>query len=64
MPTYTFKCLDEKCNNVFDIIKTVQEMENEEITICPKCGNKEIKRIFSVPVFKNNLGDCCGRIGK
>lgn len=54
--TYNYVCND--CKEEFIIEKGI----NEEIeTKCPKCNSKNVKRIFSVPVFKNTMKDCFGK---
>lgn len=61
MASYDYKCKNEKCKNEFTIIKGI----NEEVEIkCDKCGNEDVERVFSVPVFKVNMGGFCGKIGK
>ena len=55
--TYTFKCVNEECEHIFDIEKGM----NEEIEIkCEKCGS-EVKRVFGAitPIWK-----CSGAFGK
>ncbi|KPJ67912.1 MAG: hypothetical protein AMJ43_02945 [Coxiella sp. DG_40] len=43
MPIYTYTC--KKCGKQFDLLigMTVNETELK----CPKCGNKDIEKIFS-----------------
>ena len=44
MPVYSYKCLNEDCNNVFDSIEKV----NTNLTYCPECGNmsKKINKVY------------------
>lgn len=34
MPTYTYRCSEEKCKHEFDI---VQKMSDDKLTDCPEC---------------------------
>ena len=62
MPIYEFKCSD--CKKIFEINK---ERDGDDNIICPYCGSKNVKRIFSATNFINrdanyNSGrTCCGR---
>jgi putative FmdB family regulatory protein len=60
MPSYDYKCKNEECKHEFTIIIGI----NEEVEIKCECGNKDVERIFSVPVFKINMSGVCGKIGK
>lgn len=54
--TYDYKCND--CDNQFVIEKGI----NEVIEIkCPKCGSKDVKRVFGVV---NSIWKCDGAFGK
>jgi putative FmdB family regulatory protein len=56
--TYSYICKD--CGNEFEIEKGI----NEEVIPTCKCGCTDVSRINSVPVFKNNMSDICGKIEK
>jgi putative FmdB family regulatory protein len=45
MPTYPFRCLNDDCKNVFDIIMTVSEYCATQT--CPTCNN-DAQRIYTV----------------
>jgi len=51
MPTYEFVC--EKCNFNFEIKLTIASFTTIK-TLCPKCGNDKLKRIWNVPFVKYN----------
>ena len=44
MPTYEYKCANDKCNHTWDII---QKMTDEAIKTCPKCKKEMAKRLIS-----------------
>lgn len=49
MPVYEFRC--KKCSNKFeDLILKKSELDS---IICPRCGGKDIERLFSIFGFYN-----------
>ena len=45
MPIFEFRCLD--CSEKFEDLFSSHDISNEDIK-CPKCGSKDVKRIFSL----------------
>ena len=43
MPTYNYKCKNEKCNHVFEKFHKMSDPHPP----CPKCGHKEPERLLS-----------------
>ena len=56
--TYTYKC--NSCEKKFEITHGM----NEEVTVECECGSKNVKRIYSVPVFDIKCEGFVGKIGK
>ncbi|MBW2569283.1 MAG: zinc ribbon domain-containing protein [Deltaproteobacteria bacterium] len=52
MPIYEYKC--EKCNHSFE--KLVFSSD-KKVVICPKCNNKDVKRLLSSTCFINSAGN-------
>jgi len=54
MPTYDYKCFNEKCEHEFEAI---QKMMDDPITFCPQCNEETVKKIFksaSKPILKGS----------
>jgi putative FmdB family regulatory protein len=45
MPVYEYQC--ESCGKKFDIIATLAEKEAGLAPVCPKCGGKRVRQVFS-----------------
>jgi putative FmdB family regulatory protein len=45
MPVYEYKCPD--CGG-FEIIRSIHDSRKD--VVCPKCGNKEVSRVFDANV--------------
>jgi putative FmdB family regulatory protein len=43
MPIYEYRCLN--CNERFSLLKSLYPADN--ITECPKCASKDVKKIIS-----------------
>lgn len=43
MPVFEYRCID--CHNKYEILHLTKE--KEEDIICPKCGSKNYKKLFS-----------------
>jgi len=56
--TYDFEC--NECKEKFTITKS---MNDDSEVIC-ECGSKDVKRIYSVPVFEIKCNGFVGKIGK
>ncbi len=41
MPTYSYKC--DACGHGFD---QLQSMKDEPLTVCPSCGEKQLRRLI------------------
>ncbi len=54
MPIYEYKC--DICGQVFE--KLVFSSGDEERTLCPKCGDKKVRRVLSVAGI---LGSTCAK---
>ncbi|MGB8953215.1 MAG: zinc ribbon domain-containing protein [Candidatus Aminicenantales bacterium] len=63
MPIYEYKCL--KCGKVIEIF--VRSPHETTTVVCPDCGSKNLKKIFSIPaavtIGKSSAPGttCCGR---
>ncbi|ADP39384.1 zinc ribbon domain-containing protein [Gardnerella sp. DNF00354] len=44
MPTYHYRC--KQCGYDFS---EYQSFEDDPITVCPKCGKPELRKVFSAP---------------
>ncbi|WP_425663935.1 FmdB family zinc ribbon protein [Gardnerella piotii] len=44
MPTYHYRC--KQCGYDFS---QHQSFEDKPITVCPKCGKQEVRKVFSAP---------------
>lgn len=58
MPIYDYLCT--KCNHRFDIFYIGKEIV--ENIVCPNCGSKEYKKLFSAPLLnfaKSNTTSSC-----
>ncbi|MGB9697396.1 MAG: FmdB family zinc ribbon protein [Ignavibacteria bacterium] len=51
MPIFEYRC--ENCNTKFEILHKSSEHQDE--IICPSCGSKNYKKLFSV--FSASMGD-------
>lgn len=59
MPTYSYKCNDNKCNHSFEIKQSIKE---ESLKDCPICNNKTLEKqitngnfiLTGIGVYKNN----------
>ena len=51
MPSYEYRC--KSCGQKFELRKNISK--DDDITICPKCGSKNIGRIYSF--FTMNAAD-------
>lgn len=49
MPTYTYKCTNEKCDEMVDIFHKITE--SLPSMTCSNCGNTEFKQIISGSSF-------------
>jgi len=47
MPIYDYKC--SKCGHQMEVI---QKISDDPKTVCPKCGNKSLKKLISAPSFR------------
>jgi putative FmdB family regulatory protein len=45
MPVYEFQCQD--CGKKFEIVATLAEKEAGLNPVCPKCGRKRARQVFS-----------------
>ena len=36
MPTYVYRCPEDHCHEVYDVVKPMSEID--ELAICPRCG--------------------------
>ena len=59
MKIYEFRC--ESCGSIFELTKE----ESEDLS-CPRCGSKDVKRLFSTPAIMKDYAlsegkTCCGR---
>ena len=43
MPTYQYRCTNEKCNHEFEV---VQRITDDALTTCPEC-TKQLKKIIN-----------------
>jgi len=61
MPIYEYKC--EKCEHSFE--KLVFSSDSEQVA-CPKCGDKQVKRLLSHTNFIGNssTGSCASNASK
>ena len=59
MPLYEFKC--NKCNNPFDKILTIKEMEAGKVQ-CPKCDSDDVKKLMSSGGIKVGIGGYAGKV--
>jgi putative FmdB family regulatory protein len=53
MPLYEYRC--EVCSHQFTLLQTVHVRPGE--TICPKCGARDNRRLFSAFAMKGNQAD-------
>jgi|UniRef100_A0A7C3Z0R5 putative FmdB family regulatory protein len=44
MPVYEYRC--RKCKKKFDLYATIEEYEKGLTPSCPKCGSKDVQRLF------------------
>lgn len=51
MPTYGYECV--KCKNTFEVL---QKVNDEPITVCPKCGGKTTKVFYPVGIIFKGSG--------
>ncbi|MFA5071288.1 MAG: zinc ribbon domain-containing protein [Candidatus Pacearchaeota archaeon] len=49
MPWYDFRCSNEECLHVFEIVSSIKDVE--DMKVCPKCGSTAF-RLVSAPTFK------------
>jgi putative FmdB family regulatory protein len=47
MPIYEYAC--KSCGHVFDAL---QKMNDDALTDCPDCGERELKKLLSAPNFR------------
>ena len=47
MPIYEFECID--CGDRFE---RLQKLSDPDPTVCPKCGEKHVKRRLTAPAFR------------
>ncbi|MGD0337721.1 MAG: zinc ribbon domain-containing protein [Bacteroidota bacterium] len=45
MPTYDYHCSD--CDKSFNVILSITEHEKTPPLVCPECGSKKIRQVFS-----------------
>ena len=46
MPTYEYVC--KNCGHRFDV---VQSMKDEPLTVCPNCGEPQLRKVFAPPAI-------------
>ena len=46
MPTYEYVC--KNCGHRFDV---VQSMQDESLTVCPNCGEPQLRKVFAPPAI-------------
>jgi len=46
MPTYEYVC--KNCRHRFDV---VQSMKDEPLTVCPNCGEPQLRKVFAPPAI-------------
>lgn len=44
MPTYTYKCNDEECEEHFDVVQKISE---DPLTECPSCKKQTLQKVIS-----------------
>ena len=59
MPSNKYECMN--CGHMFDILRGVTESDSR--IICPKCGAKKPRRIFSPFNMGASKGSCTPRGG-
>jgi putative FmdB family regulatory protein len=59
MPLYEYEC--NKCNNTFDKVMSIKEMETVKVT-CPKCSSEDIRKLMSSGGVKVGLGGYAGKV--
>lgn len=47
MPIYEYAC--KHCGHTFDIL---QKMSDEPLSVCPECGEAELRKLLSAPNFR------------
>lgn len=48
MPIYEYKCTNEVCEMVIEVM---QKMSDDPITFCPHCGEESLKKLISQSNF-------------
>lgn len=51
MPIFEYRC--ESCNTKFEVLHRTSQYEDE--VVCPSCGSKNYKKLFSV--FSASMGN-------
>ena len=49
MPSYEYRCTDDKCAHKFD--RLVSHRDMDKLPVCPKCGKKDCKKLISQSSF-------------
>lgn len=54
MPIYEYEC--QVCGKKFEMFRSISDDDNK--IVCPRCGCKESRRIFSAFSTGSSGGDC------
>lgn len=47
MPTYTYKCTNEKCEHYDHEFEVKQSMKDDKLTECPECKEETLQKVIT-----------------